>query len=622
MPAIRLFNRRFNFSSDDLTIPSLIDITLRFPLIVLLLIFHLKSQFFDWSCLTFFSLVYFYPLLIIYCLIMIIASSIFILSLQGTPVNYTYPRRHVPLLIYIRLVLVLMDIVMNMFGLIMFIREFHKCDNLSRGIIIVSIGYSCILSISLLIMLVFLLDLTGMMSAEKKWEMRIKFLFCCGRGYGGQSSNIENIIKTLQYLFDDERFDLVASDFAAGLVLLQQEDLYEERSIDIYESVPLQLIKDGLYYNSYAQSAFGWFSLAYQYRMTFLPRICFAMRFRTIGFCCSCCCGLACCQNEDSYYDPCGGQYRTLQYLLRKQKPIILYANFFGAFGRAPFYIAADKEKKTIIISIRGTLSATDVLTDINAAEDILETELFGRGYCHSGMHSAAKYIRDEICQRLIDIFAKYPDYSLILCGYSLGAGVACILSILLKSSYPHLKCYGIAMPGSVLSENLILSTRDFIYSYVVDVDMIARASLRSLEQLRDRILIALNKCDRNKFRVLTTTLVETLTKRRQVFHSISNVSDRTNLSLNTNSTISQLVSTDQSGERVDLLLPGTIIHLYSTDRVGLFTRKASYRACLSHYNNFNHLIVHPRMWFDHFPASYSTAFADVIENSENSSPI
>ena len=87
---------------------------------------------------------------------------------------------------------------------------------------------------------------------------KLSFLCIESRFVGGQSSNIENIIKTLQYLFDDERFDLVASDFAAGLVLLQQEDLYEERSIDIYESVPLQLLKDGLYYNSYAQSAFGW----------------------------------------------------------------------------------------------------------------------------------------------------------------------------------------------------------------------------------------------------------------------------------------------------------------------------------------------------------------------------
>jgi hypothetical protein len=51
----------------------------------------------------------------------------------------------------------------------------------------------------------------------------------------------------------------------------------------------------------------------------------------------------------------------------------------------APFYIAADKEKKTIVLSIRGTLSATDILTDINAVEDTLETQLFGNGHCHSG---------------------------------------------------------------------------------------------------------------------------------------------------------------------------------------------------------------------------------------------
>jgi hypothetical protein len=75
---------------------------------------------------------------------------------------------------------------------------------------------------------------------------------------GGQSSDTENIVRTLQYLFDDERFDLVASDVAAGLILLQQEDLLEERSIDIIENVPLEILKEGFYYNSYAQSAFGW----------------------------------------------------------------------------------------------------------------------------------------------------------------------------------------------------------------------------------------------------------------------------------------------------------------------------------------------------------------------------
>lgn len=75
---------------------------------------------------------------------------------------------------------------------------------------------------------------------------------------GGQSSDLQNIVRIFQHLFDDERFDLVPSDVAAGLVLLQEEDLLEERSIDCGENVPLEILKEGLYYNCYAQSAFGW----------------------------------------------------------------------------------------------------------------------------------------------------------------------------------------------------------------------------------------------------------------------------------------------------------------------------------------------------------------------------
>jgi hypothetical protein len=221
-------------------------------------------------------------------------------------------------------------------------------------------------------------------------------------------------------------------------------------------------------------------------------------------------------------------------------------------------------------------------------------------------MHCAANYIRDDISTRLIDIFTKYPDYSLVICGYSLGAGIAAILSIIFKSTYPHLKCYGIAMPGSVLSENLTLLTRDFIYSYIVDVDMIGRISIHSLEHLRDRIIDALNKCNQNKLCILTKTLIRTLFKRQQVFHSMNNNnSNSPMITLNINSI----------NQHEYLVMPGTIIHLYSIDRVGLFTRKTSYRACISSYNQFSQLIVHPRMLFDHFPASYNIALTDVIEN-------
>ena len=93
----------------------------------------------------------------------------------------------------------------------------------------------------------------------RKKEEKKKRCFLYFDYLGGQSSNIKNIVKTLQRLFDDERFDLVPSDVAAGLILLRQEDALVEHLIDTKEIASLELLKEGLYYNSYAQSTFGWY---------------------------------------------------------------------------------------------------------------------------------------------------------------------------------------------------------------------------------------------------------------------------------------------------------------------------------------------------------------------------
>ena len=241
-------------------------------------------------------------------------------------------------------------------------------------------------------------------------------------------------------------------------------------------------------------------------------------------------------------------------------------------------------------------------------------------------MYAAARFIYDDIAPRLITIFNTYPDYSLVFCGYSLGAGISAILSILFKPIYPTVKCYGIAMPGSVLSENLAILTRDFIFSYVVNVDMIGRASIRSLSHLRDRIIDALTKCNRNKVQILTMTLFHTLSKRRPAFQSMNSrtqtlLEDQMTPSLSethVNQTTTQLFPGIQPGDREYLVLPGTIIHLYSTSRIGLCSRRVSFRAYMSTYDQFYRLIVHPRMWFDHFPASYSKALSYVIANYDD----
>lgn len=198
MPGIRLFSRRFNFSSDDLTIPSLIDIILRLPLVLIFIIFRLRDPITNSICLSSFYITNFYPFLTIYIIIIINASFICYISLQGTPVNNIRPRRYMSILIYIRLILVLIDIGIHILGLIILIRVFQTCDYIFRGVIITSIVISYSLSITLFLILIFFIDLTGVISAEKKWEMRIKFIFCCGRDYG---NSIENFFLLLNIYF-------------------------------------------------------------------------------------------------------------------------------------------------------------------------------------------------------------------------------------------------------------------------------------------------------------------------------------------------------------------------------------------------------------------------------------
>jgi len=185
MPGLRLFGHRFNFSSDDLTIPSLLDIIFRLPLLVIFIIFRLKD---NSTCSSSFYIGYFYPLLSVYAAITIVASLICFVSLQGTPVNNTLPRRHMPFLLYIRLILVLIDIGINIMGIITIVRVFQICEFLSHGAIITSIVISCTLTICLIIILAMSIDFV---SAEKKWEMRIKFMFCCGRSNGNEKEKKE-----------------------------------------------------------------------------------------------------------------------------------------------------------------------------------------------------------------------------------------------------------------------------------------------------------------------------------------------------------------------------------------------------------------------------------------------
>lgn len=99
-------------------------------------------------------------------------------------------------------------------------------------------------------------------------------------------------------------------------------------------------------------------------------------------------------------------------------------------------YVAVEHSLQTIVLTCRGTLGLSDVLVDLTCDYREISVEggdPEGAYFVHSGMYESAvqltaKYSR--VHQTLVDALEQYPNYGLVLCGHSLGGGVAALLAI------------------------------------------------------------------------------------------------------------------------------------------------------------------------------------------------
>jgi hypothetical protein len=103
-------------------------------------------------------------------------------------------------------------------------------------------------------------------------------------------------------------------------------------------------------------------------------------------------------------------------------------------------YVTVDHAAKAIVLTCRGTLGLSDVLTDLNCeySEFTLPSEdddKTAKKYkAHSGMLDAAQLLAKEkgkVYRKIRQGLENYPDYGLVMCGHSLGASVVSLLSVL-----------------------------------------------------------------------------------------------------------------------------------------------------------------------------------------------
>ena len=196
---------------------------------------------------------------------------------------------------------------------------------------------------------------------------------------------------------------------------------------------------------------------------------------------------------------------------------MLSYACFLNGIVSTPYSIMVDKSKEKIIIAIRGTISIEDMVVDLQYKPACLEkvgvicgSDLKGHS-CHKGFLARSKWLynslrSEQVLKTMYSDKSPFKDYGLVVCGHSLGAGCASLLAIMLRPSFPSIRCFAYEPPGGLLDEDLATECEDFIVSTVRQDDMIPRVSHQNFDELRV-----------NFFSILTRIKVPKI----QAFHDI-----------------------------------------------------------------------------------------------------
>lgn len=103
-------------------------------------------------------------------------------------------------------------------------------------------------------------------------------------------------------------------------------------------------------------------------------------------------------------------------------------------------YLSIDHDSKAVVLTLRGTWGFEDILTDMTCDYDELDWQ--GKNWkVHKGMHASAKRLLEggggRVMITLRAALEEFTDYGVVLCGHSLGGGVAALLATMISEPNP-----------------------------------------------------------------------------------------------------------------------------------------------------------------------------------------
>jgi hypothetical protein len=172
------------------------------------------------------------------------------------------------------------------------------------------------------------------------------------------------------------------------------------------------------------------------------------------------------------------------------------YALRKGASFQPSYYVAIDRTRHAIVLSIRGTWSLYDAITDL-----VCEYKPWKGGLVHSGMLASAQWFYTSIIPQIFRYIYHHKDdlKSFIITGHSLGGGTASLLTMMVADHINELRelasnpefelhCYNYA-PAAVSSPNLGRQYKEYIHSFICQDDVVGRLSYGTAMKLKEVVL-------------------------------------------------------------------------------------------------------------------------------------
>ena len=467
---------------------------------------------------------------------------------------------------------------------------------------------------------------------QNTWEKRFKVACCITARDDEHQVAYKEVAQLFTNIFGN--MNVVPSDIAAGLALLQTKHLAaikNESEVSHTASVPLNfqsgedlmVYKRSLHYLKYAFAAYTWPLYIYMNPKCGLCSLC---QYLTCAPCTP--------RSDGVVGDNCCGcnmaGARRLAGLVDEDD--VVYASFTNELYESPFLVILDHEHRSVVVSIRGTLSMDDAITDLVAnPERVPLPEPQSPYFAHKGMLRTTERIRDKLTEENIlgRAFMRGVGYNLIIVGHSLGAGCAAILGLLLRERYPDLHCYCYSPPGTVIDDQGAAYTETFVTSITLGHDLVGHASEHTFALLKEDLARAIEQSRLPKYRIFLEEKLETTCwcfGRRVVFEEKANADGAQRIIAEEEEDhgtggpedeefvpiISRHLGKPDEYQEV-LFVPGKIIHLADTGASrGCCSSKRTLEPQWAHRSEFKKITVTPGMIRDHFPDVLSAAMNTV----------